>query len=240
MDKQLTTKDELDARPIDELSDLDTAMDDLMAEAEMASAQTQRFVLCFDATSSMGHVWSRATNALKQSVDYLKENAACNISIKIVAYRDHMYDKEYLDESLWSSDSEYLKRFISKVNCTGGGDYPESIGHGLAAAVHGQAMPNQIILIGDAPGKDDSMGFVEASQCGRDECPIYALYTNQEPKLVTHFERLAKLSGGKAMLLSSYGPLDDIFKLIMAKNKALQITYQATSIEGKRMQKELA
>lgn len=240
MDKQLQPTLNIESRPIDELGDLDTSMDDLMTEAEMASAQTQRFVLCFDATSSMGHVWSRATDALKQSVDYIKENAACNISIKIIAYRDHEYDHNIVDESRWSNDTDYLKNFIANVRCSGGGDYPESIGHGLALALGDQAAPSQIILIGDAPGKPGSMGFAEATECGQQSCPIYGLYTDQDSRLVSHFEKLAKLSGGKAMLLSPHGDLSDIFKLIISKNKALQITYQATSIEGKRMEKELA
>lgn len=237
MDKSLDTIKQV--KPIDELSDLDSSLEDLMYEAETARVQTQRFVLCFDATSSMGNVWARATDALKQSVSYIKANAACNISIKVVAYRDHEYDAEIIDQSSWSNDEEYLKAFISKVRCSGGGDYPESIGHGLVAALADQITPNQIILIGDAPGKESSTGFAEAQSLGTQKCPIYALYTDEDRRLVGHFEQLAKLSGGRAVRLTPSGNLEDIFKLIISKNKALQITYQATSIEGKRMQKEL-
>lgn len=238
MDKSLETIKHV--KPIDELSDLDSSLEDLMYEAESAHAQTQRFVLCFDATSSMGGVWSRATDALKQSVSYIKANAACNISIKIVAYRDHDYDAEIVSQSIWSNDEDYLKDFISSVRCTGGGDYEESVGHGLVAAIAEQITPNQIILIGDAPGKESSTGFAEAQMLGQQKCPIYALHTDKDSRLVTHFQQLAKLSGGKAMLLTPSGNLEDIFKLIISKNKALQITYQATSIEGKRMEKELS
>ncbi len=239
-DKSLETTKSVEQKPIDEIGSLDDSFDDLMMAAEHLGSQTQRFALCVDATSSMGHVWERAKQALKTAVDHIQSHATCPISIRVVAYRDHECDgRSVLDASKWSSNTNYLKKFIADMSCFGGGDYPESIGHGLGFLLEDQNIPSQVILIGDAPGKAGSFGYAEAQTFGAAGRPIYALYTNDEPRLVAAFKKIAKLSGGKAFLLESDTNLDDIFKVLLASNKALQITYQATSIEGKRLSEEL-
>lgn len=238
MDKSLDTIKSID-KPIDELGELDDQFEDLLNAAAHASAQTQRFVLAIDATSSMGTWWAMSKSALKDAVDYLQSNTNVPVSIKILAYRDHEYDRDIVEQSEWSDDGWYLKNYIGKMTCKGGGDAPESIGHGLSAILADQLTPAQVVLIGDARGKNDSTGYPEATRMGQMNCPIYALYTHDDPKVISAFKKLASLSGGKAMLFTREMNLTDIFKVIFTSNKKLAITYQATSIEGRRLAEEI-
>jgi len=217
---------------------LDDSFDDLLQAAERCEARTQRFALVVDATGSMGGVWARAKDALKQAVDEIQSRAHVPIQVCVVGYRDHIHDpkEDVLVACEWSNDGEFLKSFIDSVRCFGGGDYPESIGHGLGYLLEQQQQKvNQIILIGDAPSKEGSFGWAEASTFGAQGCPIYALYTCRDERLVECFQKLAKLSGGKAGYLFGSADLSDIFKMIFAENKALQIEYQPTSIEARRL-----
>ena len=239
MDKSVDTIKTLEEKPIDELGDLDDQLDDLMFAAERCESQKQRFVLAVDATSSMYSVWNTAKTALKQAVDEIQSSTTVPIEIKVIAYRDHIYDSVPLEASNWSNDTDYLKDYISKIPCQGGGDYPESIGHAFAAIKGDQILPSQVILIGDAPSKEGSWGYAEAKYFGSQKCLIYALYTDKDPRLVDCFKEFARLSGGKASYLGDLKAMSDILKVILASNKVLAIEYQATSIEGKRLELEM-
>lgn len=242
MDKHLKTQDQLHDKPIDELSDLDSQMEDLMFAAEHAASQRQRFALVVDATSSMGSVWSKAKDALKTAVDEIKRSAVVPVQICVVAYRDHIEDhKKYVVEaSEWSDDTDYLYDYIREMRCHGGGDYPESIGHGLAYIQQQQQAVHQIILIGDAPSKKDSFGYAEAQAFGQQNCPIYALYTDKDPHLVKCFQKLARLSGGKAFHLDKASNMSDVFQVLLSSNKTLGIEYQPATEEGRRIKLEVS
>ena len=224
-----TTSDEVDEL-CGSLDDLDTAT----IAAEAAEACRMRFALVCDATGSMDSTWSAAKTALTTAVDQIKSKTLVPVQIRVVAYRDVDDGPDAVCEtSDWSDDTDYLKDFISSIRCFGGGDYPESIGRGLRRLI--QQRCKTIILIGDAPGKEPDTGFEEALICGQEQCPIYALYTApSDNRLVGHFEKLAKLSGGKAMPLTSFKDLRDIISVLLTSNKALQIEYQPESEAGKR------
>lgn len=224
--KHITPGDEFGIGSLDDL-------DNLCNAAEAAAARRQRFALVFDATSSMGSWWTATQDALKTAVDEIKSRTGVPIQIKVVAYRDHVCDDQVVDESEWSDDTRYLKNFITSVSCEGGGDYPESIGHGLRQVLGQQC--NMVILIGDAPSKPGSLGWDEAAQLGQSDCPIHALYVDREERLVECFQKLAKLSGGKAMHLKDRKGFDDILKVLLGSAKALQLDYQPETEEGKRI-----
>lgn len=226
--KQVEPGNEFGIGSLDDLENLCNA-------AEAAAARRQRFALVFDATSSMGSWWRITQDALKKAVDEIKLRTDLPIQIKVVAYRDHTDDPapDVVEMSEWSDDTRYLKNFITSMDCKGGGDYPESIGHGLKEVLNQQC--NMVILIGDAPSKIGSYGWDEAKQLGQSQCPIHALYVHDSDDLKQCFGRLAKLSGGKAMHLSSGAGFDDVLKVLLGSAKALQIDYQPTSEEGKRI-----
>jgi hypothetical protein len=237
MDSNVKLRPDIEKKPIDELGSLEDQFEDLLHTASHAEAQRQRFALCVDATGSMSGTWRTAKEALKQAVNEIKTRALVPIQIKVVGYRDHMNEdpEHVLSKSEWSDDTDYLHHFIESTRCFGGGDYPESIGHALACLLTDQQQVKQVILIGDAPSKYGSFGYAEAQTMGSQGCPIFALYTNKEESLVACFEKLARLSGGRAFHLTSDADMSEIFKILLAQNKALQISYQPTTIEGRRL-----
>lgn len=206
--------------------------DHLATAANASAAARKRFFLVCDATSSMGPWWQMAQAALKKAVDEVASRTNTPFQVKVVAYRDHTCDSRPFEESNWSNDTEYLKDYIKGIRCEGGGDYPESVGHGLAPAAQSDAC--MVILIGDAPGRYESDGLYEAEILGKQKCPVFALHCTREERLVENFQAIAKRSGGKAMLLQDAGSMADIFSALLAK-VVFQITYQATSIEGKKL-----
>jgi hypothetical protein len=233
MDKHVDTRkdvSEADDLGIGNLDDLQGLCD----AAEAAEAARQRFALVFDATGSMGPWWTTTQEALKKAVEEIKARTSVPIQIKVVAYRDHCYtDFPVVEESEWSDDTRYLKNFITAMVCAGGGDYPESIGHGLKAIL--QQKCNMVILMGDAPSKEGSWGWDEAKTCAEDKCPIHALYVVDSSDVQECFGKIAKLSGGKAMHLHDSEGFDDVLKVLLGSAKALQLDYQPTSEEGKRI-----
>lgn len=240
--KDLKTRPDIEQKPLDELGALDDQFEDLLFAATRAHEQTQRFALVVDATSSMGHVWAKAKDALTTAVDKIKTRSLVPVQICVVAYRDHIDDpKAYVVQaSEWSDDTEYLHGYIRDMRCHGGGDYPESIGHGLSFVLRQQQQVHQIILIGDAPSKAGSYGYAEAKSFGAAGCPIYALHTDEDPRLVECFTKLAKLSGGKAFYLDRSADLSDIFSVLLASNKVLGITYQPETVGGAKMAAEVS
>ena len=237
MENSLANKTEL-STATDSVDELGCGMDDLdnaTIAADSAAQCRQRFALVCDATSSMNSAWTAAQNALKQAMDQIKSRATVPVQLRVVAYRDvDDGPKAVCEASEWSDDTDYLQSFIKSIRCFGGGDYPESVGVGLRQLLQQQV--KTVILIGDAPGKDPDMGFKEAQIMGREGCPIYALYTDDDPRLVAHFEQLARLSGGKAMLLSDFKDLRDIISVLLTSNKALQISYTPETASGKKAQ----
>lgn len=233
MDREVVEKLEVqDAEDLGISSAEDDAFDNLGHAAEAARAQRKRFVLVCDATSSMGAWWAEAQHALKQAVDEIKTRTNVPFQVKVVAFRDHTCDAVPKEESDWSNNTDYLKDFIGHIRSIGGGDFPESIGYGLSPAV--QSGSSMVILIGDAPGRANSSGFEEAKVLGHDKCPVFALYTNENERTVESFQHIAKLSGGKAMLLRDAKNMTDIFAALLAK-VVFQIAYQPTSIEAKKL-----
>lgn len=238
MDSLEPTKSIEKAKTIEDLGTLDDQFDDLINAATHARSVRQRFALCVDATGSMQGVWNTAKDALKKAVDQIKTRSHVPVQICVVAYRDHIEDSDVIQQSEWSDDTDYLKQFISYIRCHGGGDYPESVGHGLRCIL--QQSVNQVILIGDAPGKHGSLGYEEARALGADKAPVYALYTNTESRLVENFTEIARLSGGRAFHLRSLSSMDEIFQVLLASNKALQIEFQPTTAEAKRLLEEIS
>ena len=187
-----------------------------------------------DATGSMDAYWATAQEALATAVDEIKSRTDIPIQVKVVAYRDMRYDgSQSLLQSAWSDDSNYLKQWISEIQCGGGGDHPESVGLGLEAIL--QQQTSMTILIGDAPGHTGSEGFKEATICGKEQSPIHALYACQHGGVKEAWEKIAKLSGGKAFLLKpGLSGFTDVLKVLLLSNKKLMLDYSPVTEEGRQ------
>jgi hypothetical protein len=211
------------------------ALDEMAAAANAAEGLRRRYAIVFDATASMGSWWNMAQTAVKQAVDEIKARTFVPFQVKIVAYRDRVCDSMWIEESVWSDDTDELKRFISNIHSHGGGDTPESVDEGLKAVM--QCGTNQVILIGDAPPRPENDCTREAYTMGTDKCPVYALYITDTPK--RSFEMIARLSGGKAFPLNRASDMWDILQVLLSCDKALGITYQPKTVEGKRLLEQI-
>lgn len=223
--KSVETTDDFHIGGLDELESLAVA-------AESAYKLRRKYIITFDATGSMQSYWSMAQHAVAEAVRQIKKRTHVPVAIKVLAYRDKDFDTDFKTESEYTDDEKYLKDFISSVRCHGGGDDEESIEVPLETAIEDSA--NQVIMLGDAPGKNDQSGLSQAKQLGGMKCPVYTLYLNNSCKRA--FENIAKLSGGKAF---EFGRMDtsemeDILMVILCQDKALQIEYQPKSLEGRK------
>jgi hypothetical protein len=236
MGGDIDIRKDLEAFAGDSLSDLD----ELASIASALESRRQRVALVFDATSSMYPYWKLAKDTINRVVDGIQSKAAVPVQFKVVAYRDVRFDIPAIEASEWSGDASYLKAFTESVYCQGGGDFPESIGHGLREVMGQEA--SQIILIGDAPGHYGSEGHTEASECKQAECPIYALYTVDHEDTKGEFETIARLSGGKAFHLTSTTTeaFEDVMNVLIASNKNLAINYEPRTLEGRAIKGLLA
>ncbi|CAF0787349.1 unnamed protein product [Adineta ricciae] len=127
---------------------------------------SSRTILLMDATGSM----SGLLTAAKETVCTMFERATAvldkqktpnnGFEMQMTAYRDYDCMKEgLLQSSSWESKPTNLRSFISQITATGGEDYPEAIEIGLWHAVQQSNTPEgiaQVILIGDAPAKDET------------------------------------------------------------------------------------
>lgn len=232
MDKELINKTEVETTEDDLLGASVDDLDALSVAADAAQAYRKRFLLVCDATSSMNSWWREAQTALKKAVDEIASRTHVPFQVKVVAYRDHTCDARPLEESNWSNDTQYLREFIEEIKSSGGGDFPESIGHGLRPAV--QSGASMVILIGDAPGRQESTGYEEARDLGNQLCPVFALYVDDHPKTVEAFKYIAQLSGGKAMHLRDAKNMTDIFSALLARF-VFQIEYQPATSAAKEL-----
>jgi hypothetical protein len=223
-------------KPLDELGGLDD-LDELALAAEALDSQTQRYVIAIDATSSMWPYWDMAKSAMMRILRELSTRAACPIEINLIAYRDATCDSVPLEQSYFSNSMTKLEEWASDIRCFGGGDYPESVDLALKQCLDKDLV--QVICIADAPGRPETPGFAEAEKLGQKNIPIFGLYCTTQQDLREYWERIAKLSGGKAFHLKDASSMADIIGVILSKNPALAITYQATTIEGKAVQDAL-
>ena len=112
--------------------------------------------LLLDCTGSMASWIARAKETLKEIVDNVKASCANQLIVRVcfVGYRDHCDGKQRLTVKGFTEDLDDLKKFISGVNATGGGDWPEDITGGLRTCLDQEwsvASKKQVFHIFDAP-----------------------------------------------------------------------------------------
>ena len=90
----------------------------------------------------------------------LKKNGFAEdiFQLKFVVYRDYDCKEEILQASTWQSNPSNLRNFLMSIKPKGGGDYEEAVEIGLQYCVKQQEAEgiSQIILIADAPAKEES------------------------------------------------------------------------------------
>ncbi|MEB3310644.1 MAG: vWA domain-containing protein [Snowella sp.] len=115
-------------------------------------AKPTRVIGLVDATGSMQPVWSKTLENIQELIHRLLE--AGQVELSWVAYRDYCDNHRIIEQSDWSNSAEYLKTFMGKIACNGGGDFPEAVEKALEIAIK-ESVVSRVILIGDAPPHED-------------------------------------------------------------------------------------
>ena len=121
-------------------------------------------IVLVDGTSSMGSLLEACKNTVctmfERANAVLKENGFSEdiFQLKFVVYRDYDCKEEILQASTWQSNPSNLRNFLMSIKPKGGGDYEEAVEIGLQYCVKQQEAEgiSQIILIADAPAKEES------------------------------------------------------------------------------------
>jgi hypothetical protein len=227
-------------------ADLFISADDLKAQVNETQANQARFIIAFDATGSMGSYWSSAKEALGRTIEEISNRTGNKVSVQMVAYRDDNDAPRDLESSVFTSNANILKEFISKQHCFGGDDYEEAIDTCLNHII--KERPSRSIILGDAPAHTNIQGrdgYSQAKELGGYSSPVFTLRCHERRDLVDNFTTISKLSGGKSFALPSIGDMVDIIATIIASDKKLLrhcaglLPYEPKGEAAKQIAKEL-
>lgn len=136
----------------------------LSRSASKASKSSKTLDLCLllDCTGSMSSWIQRSKDTLKEIIDNVKsDNPDLDVRVCFVGYRD-IQDKPRFSIHEFTTDLDKIKKYISGVNASGGGDFPEDVQGGFHEALKQDWEANSVKMafhIFDAPGH------------GKDICP---------------------------------------------------------------------
>jgi len=167
-----------------------------------------------DTTGSMGGLIAAAQNQMIVMLEELTRAANINLCLGVVEYRDHppqdnmVYKVYHLTENLRKA-----QKFIRGLIASGGGDAPEAVLDGIAAACRELAWYKHsrrlIVLVGDAPPHGTGMrgdAFSNGCPCGEtiesvtrlaeEKCiTIHALGLTND--VTESFSTISSMTGGK-------------------------------------------
>lgn len=134
---------------------LTTNSDSNTTSSESGEKQLLELGLLLDCTGSMCSWIERAKTTLKEIISNVVQSCDGNLDVRVcfVGYRDHC-DKKRFEIMPFTSDIDKVKTFISGVNATGGGDFPEDVVGGLRKCLDLKWSDNsskQVFHIFDAP-----------------------------------------------------------------------------------------
>lgn len=167
-----------------------------------------------DTTGSMGHLIAAAQNQMIAMLEELTQAADINLWLGVVEYRDHLPQDAMLYQVYsFTEDLQKAQKTIRGLQARGGGDGPEAVLDGIAAACRELAWWEHsrrlLVLVGDAPPH----GTGAQGDAFRDGCPcgetIESITRLAEEKRVTihslaltgtaseSFSTISALTGGK-------------------------------------------
>lgn len=134
-----------------------TAVDRFLTRAVDLNLSGLDVCICIDSTGSMQPVIQAARAGLGDMVAMLR-GLAPKFRLGLVHYKDRgeLQNGARVLSAL-TPDASMVERLLSKLQASGGGDFPEAVDGGLDAALHAQTMGwtpqanKLIVLIGDAP-----------------------------------------------------------------------------------------
>ena len=170
--------------------------------------QSTRIIGLVDATGSMKPVWDKTLENIQELIRRILE--AGKIELSWVAYRDYCDDHKIIEQSDWSNSVQYLKTFMAKISCNGGGDFPEAVEKALEIAIN-ESRVSRVILIGDAPPHEDKDYRSRAIQLGQLNRPVFSFVVGNHPDTQRTFAEISRLSGGVCFNMENQ---EDILDLI--------------------------
>lgn len=176
-------------------------------------------VLVLDATESMGPTIGAARSRLMDLIDVLSgvldsEDADDErLRIGIVAFKDYgdEYGLDAIDGTPLTSDVNTVRTFLDSVVASGGGDVPEPVNVGLAAAADRRmgwerGRRKVVVLIGDAPvhagGRDDALRIAAAFKRQGDGTMSVLDTGQRRGSVLPDFAAIANAGGGSAIQLT--------------------------------------
>ena len=169
-----------------------------------------------DTTSSMGSFIKEAQEHMTQLVKDMSEAADIDLRVAIIQYRDHPPEEDtFVTETFdLTGDLQKVQNKIDKLTVNGGGDGPEAVFDGCAAAVDLKWRKHAMrlaILIGDAPAHGYEYGgdhWPDGCPCGKtaestsgelegSHIVLYAVGMQRERALKDSFTEVASLTGGQ-------------------------------------------
>lgn len=156
-------------------------------------AKPNRILGLVDATGSMQPVWNQTRDSIKELIRRLLDVGQFELSW--VAYRDYCDGYRIIEQSSWSNSAENLNKFLSKITCNGGGDFPEAVEKALEVAENEKEV-SRVILIGDAPPHENKDYRKRAMALGQKKRPVYSFVVGDDSDTHRTFEEISQLSGG--------------------------------------------
>jgi len=201
------------------------------AAVAVGGSYKSRTLCLMDATGSMNALLQKSKNNVRimfeRALEVLAENGiSCTIEMQFACYRDYdSYVEGLLEVSPWETKPDNLRAFMDKIRAHAGGDIPEAVEIGLwhANQEFEKEPISQVILIGDAPAKDEPSivdyrkkhrgeAYWKASKFGpatfymreldklvERKVPVHAFYVANVAK--KNFMEIAQKSSGRCELL---------------------------------------
>ena len=168
--------------------------------------------IVIDATGSMQPL----INAVRAEIDAIirfRRDLSRTFRLAVIAYRDDV-DRRPLEQQRLTEDVDTVRRFLLKLKAEGGGDIPESVVRGIAAAGRlkwSEEATRRVIIVGDAPphaqdasAMDRMLDELAGSGCLVSTVALRQTDRDLEPvaDLEDTFRWLAERGGGQATAIT--------------------------------------
>ncbi len=203
--------------------------------------------ICFvvDTTGSMGPFIKEAKLKLIETVSQLSSNSSIQLQVALVEYRDHPPQEKSFVTRVYALTPDLAKaqKSIEKLSASGGGDYPEAVYDGVAAACRELDWREHslrfAVLVGDAPphgylARPSHDSFADGCPCGLDEQAVaamaereritfHALCMSRDEVTLQAFTDVAKGTGGVChRVANSAKVVDLISEVIVAEFRNIE------------------
>jgi hypothetical protein len=197
------------ARPgAGDLEQLGPARPEFLRTVSEARKSGLEIVFVLDSTGSMGGTIAEARQHLVHMLDVL-QTLVPDARFGFVVYRDRHRREAYVTRALpLGTDSWRLANFANSIEAGGGGDRPEAVREGLAAAFAQdwrKGARRVVVLAGDAPPHPDSEGQIlreVRAFCSDGRSSVHAVVTARHDDVLQAFRRIAEQGRGVCTGLS--------------------------------------